>query len=422
MRQINVLTFVSMDGVMQGPGGPEEDASGGFNRGGWSVGYFDDAVGQEMGKEMGRPFDLLLGRRTYDIFAAYWPYQEGGEDNEIATLFNSVPKYVASRGRPDLSWAGSTQLGPDLAGAVREIRDRHEDVKVVGSLNLVQTLLREKLFDRLDLWVYPVVLGVGKTVFDGVVGNGRRIEIDMHSKGIDQGMIDVALATGMPVRVSPKFWAEHMGMPYHQADIRDQEIPKAGHQDQGLMAMSAGSRSFTRYGYADLLREDRKFSIVHRIWPGTQRLLLWGDPAQASAFGHSSHFCDAAGLELMEPLTFKGREGSGHPGGRCAYADKTLDPGIDDWKKFAPGYRLWGRHLYNPDATPEAWRRDFRGRYGKAAAAAEEALANASRIMPLLTPSGALYIGHSERVSGPTEKLLVSDGITTYRPQGGRPN
>src|SRR5206468_12138472 len=89
------------------------------------------------------------------------------QDNEIATLFNRVPKYVASRGRPDLSWAGSTQLGPDLAGAVREIRDRHEHVAVVGSLNLVQTLLRDKLFDRLDLWVHPVVLGVGKKVFDG---------------------------------------------------------------------------------------------------------------------------------------------------------------------------------------------------------------------------------------------------------------
>jgi len=110
---------------------------------------------------------LLLGRRTYDIFAAYWPHQEGGEDHPIAELFNRVPKYVASRGRPDLSWAGSTQLGPDLAGAVREIRDRHEHVKVVGSLNLVQTLLREQLFDRLDLWVHPVVLGVGKKVFDG---------------------------------------------------------------------------------------------------------------------------------------------------------------------------------------------------------------------------------------------------------------
>ncbi|MYT25437.1 deaminase, partial [Streptomyces sp. SID7760] len=111
---------------------------------------------------------LLLGRRTYDLFAAYWPHQKGGgEDGDIATLFNSIPKYVASRGKPDLSWAGSTQLGPDLAAAVREIRDRHENVKVVGSLNLVQSLLREKLFDRLDLWVHPILLGVGKKVFDG---------------------------------------------------------------------------------------------------------------------------------------------------------------------------------------------------------------------------------------------------------------
>src|SRR3954462_2885545 len=98
---------------------------------------------------------LLLGRRKYDIFAAYWPYQEGGEDNAIATLFNSIPKYVASRGTPDLPWAGSTQLGPDLVAAVREIRDRHEDIKFVSSLGFVKTLLRERLFDRLDLWVHP---------------------------------------------------------------------------------------------------------------------------------------------------------------------------------------------------------------------------------------------------------------------------
>ena len=123
----------------------------------------DEVAGAQVGAAYEGMDALLLGRRTYDIFAAYWPYQEG----EIATLFNRVPKYVASRSKPDLSWAGSTQLGPDLAGAVREIRDRHEHVKVVGSLNLVQTLLGEKLFDRLDLWVHPVVLGVGKKVFDG---------------------------------------------------------------------------------------------------------------------------------------------------------------------------------------------------------------------------------------------------------------
>jgi dihydrofolate reductase len=130
----------------------------------------DEVAGAQVGAAYEGTDALLLGRRTYDIFAAYWPHQEGGQDREdgaIASLFNRVPKYVASRGRPDLSWAGSTQLGSDLAGAVREIRNRHEHVKVVGSLNLVQTLLREKLFDRLDLWVHPIMLGVGKKVFDG---------------------------------------------------------------------------------------------------------------------------------------------------------------------------------------------------------------------------------------------------------------
>ncbi|HEU0040792.1 MAG TPA: dihydrofolate reductase family protein, partial [Jiangellaceae bacterium] len=154
-----------LDLVGQAPGGPEEDPEG-FPFGGWQAPLFDEVVGAQVDASYEGTDALLLGRRTYDIFAAYWPDQDG-DDNEIAALFNRVPKYVASRGRPDLSWAGSTQLGPDLAGAVREIRDRHEHIRVVGSLNLVQTLLREKLFDRLDLWVHPVVLGVGKQVFDG---------------------------------------------------------------------------------------------------------------------------------------------------------------------------------------------------------------------------------------------------------------
>ena len=166
MGQIHIALFATLDLVGQGPGGPDEDPVG-FPFSGWQAPLVDEVVGGQVGAAYEGTDALLLGRRTYDIFAAYWPHQEGGEDNEIAVLFNSVPKYVASRGRPDLSWAGSSQLGPDLAGAVREIRDRHEHVKVVGSLNLVQTLLRERLFDRLDLWVHPVVLGVGKKVFDG---------------------------------------------------------------------------------------------------------------------------------------------------------------------------------------------------------------------------------------------------------------
>ncbi|QLQ35691.1 dihydrofolate reductase family protein [Micromonospora robiginosa] len=166
MGVIQIELFTTLDLVAQSPGSPEEDPAG-FPFGGWQAPLLDEATGAQVMKAYEGTDALLLGRRTYDIFAAYWPHQEGGEDNEIATLFNRIPKYVASRSRPDLSWQGSTQLGPDLATAVREVRDRHENVKVVGSLDLVQTLLREKLFDRIDLWVHPILLGVGKRVFDG---------------------------------------------------------------------------------------------------------------------------------------------------------------------------------------------------------------------------------------------------------------
>jgi dihydrofolate reductase len=164
MGLIHLELFTTLDLVGQAPGGPEEDPDG-FSFGGWQAPLMDDVAGAQVGAAYEGTDALLLGRRTYDIFAAYWPHQTGGDD-AIATLFNRVPKYVASRGRPDLTWAGSTQLGPDLPAAVREIRERHEHVKVVGSLDLVQTLLREHLFDRLDLWVHPLMLGVGKKVFD----------------------------------------------------------------------------------------------------------------------------------------------------------------------------------------------------------------------------------------------------------------
>jgi dihydrofolate reductase len=166
MGQIQIELFATLDLVGQAPGGPDEDPEG-FPFGGWQAPLMDDVAGEQVVAAYEHTDALLLGRRTYDIFASYWPHQEGGQDDEIAALFNRIPKYVASRGTPDLSWAGSTQLGPDLPAAVREIRDRHEHIKVVGSLDLVQTLLREKLFDRLDLWVHPIVLGVGKKVFDG---------------------------------------------------------------------------------------------------------------------------------------------------------------------------------------------------------------------------------------------------------------
>jgi dihydrofolate reductase len=162
MGLIDIELFATLDLVGQAPGGPDEDPTG-FPFGGWQAPLIDEVSGAQVDTAYQGTDALLLGRRTYDIFAAHWPQQT----DEFGTLFNSIPKYVASRGGPDLSWSGSTLLGQDLVAAVREIRERHSKIKVVGSLNLVQTLLREKLFDRIDLWVHPIVLGVGKTVFDG---------------------------------------------------------------------------------------------------------------------------------------------------------------------------------------------------------------------------------------------------------------
>jgi dihydrofolate reductase len=167
MGQIHIELFATLDLVAQAPGGPDEDPEN-FTFGGWQAPLMNEVSGAQIGASYEGTDALLLGRRTYDIFAGFWPYQdEDGEDGEIARLFNRVPKYVASRGTPELSWAGSSQLGPDLPAAVREIRERHEKVKVVGSLDFVQTLLREKLFDRLHLWVHPITLGAGKKVFEG---------------------------------------------------------------------------------------------------------------------------------------------------------------------------------------------------------------------------------------------------------------
>ena len=215
-----------------------------------------------------------------------------------------------------------------------------------------------------------------KAVVAGVRDCGRKVRIDMHSKGIDRGMIDVGLATGLPVTVSPKFWAEHEGMPYHQADIRDLEVPH-GKTATGLMALSTGSRSFTRYGIADLLGEDRQYDVVHRIWPGTQRMLLWGDPAWTAAYSRAFTFCGSKGVEIFEPLSFKGRRGSGIAGGRCGYADERLKPRWD-WEKFLYTYRVWGRMLYNPQTDANGWERLLDG-------PAAHALSRSSRILPMIT-------------------------------------
>lgn len=174
MGLIHIDLFTTLDGVAQAPGGRGEDTEGGFAFGGWQAPLFDDVVGEEVMAGIRDLDALLLGRKTYDIWADYWPHQ----DDEIGTIFNRVPKYVASRSNRTLEWANSTQVGPDLVGEVRALRDRHEHVHVIGSLDLVQTLFTEKLFDELTLWVYPITLGAGKKVFAGgtVPSNLRLVE------------------------------------------------------------------------------------------------------------------------------------------------------------------------------------------------------------------------------------------------------
>ena len=233
-----------------------------------------------------------------------------------------------------------------------------------------------------------------KTVFEGVSTCGRPVEIDMHSKGMDQAMLDIAVGSGMSVKLSPKYWGEHMGMPYHQADIRELERPRPDSRASGLMKLSSGTRSFLRYGYGDLLREDRKWDVLHRIWPGTQRLLLWGDPQSASAHSRAFSFCGSAGVEIMEPLAFKGRRGSGLQGSRSAYADASLQPRWD-WEKYVYGHRVWGRLLYNPDSDAEVWQRYLRAQFGAGAPAMEKALASGSRILPIVTTAHAASAGNN---------------------------
>lgn len=221
------------------------------------------------------------------------------------------------------------------------------------------------------------------TVFDGVKRCGRQVGIDLHAKGINQQIIDSALATGMPVIISPKFWAEHMGLGYMQGAIRPQEMPPRDRRDRGFFSLSNGSRSFMRYGYGDLLTEDRRYGVMHRVWPGTQRLLLWGDPEMAADYGRVSSFCGSLGVEWLEPLTFKGRKGSGLPGGRDAYADESLRAPGGDFEKYTYSYRVWGRHIYDPDCDSDEWRRHLNHEFGRGAASAATALGEASRILPL---------------------------------------
>ncbi len=176
MRKIVASAFVSLDGVMQAPGGPEEDPTGGFSYGGWTAPYWDDVIGQAMAESFANPFDLLLGRKTYDIFAAHWPHVDTDPASsafeaavaDIAHTFNRATKYVASRSRSEFAWQNSRWLGRDAAAAVRKLKQGDgPDLLTQGSGDFVQTLLAADLVDELRLLIYPVALGTGKRLFGG---------------------------------------------------------------------------------------------------------------------------------------------------------------------------------------------------------------------------------------------------------------
>jgi dihydrofolate reductase len=174
MRKLIVSTFLTLDGVMQAPGGPEEDDSDGFALGGWSVNHWDERMGEVMGEAMSVPFDLLLGRRTYDIFAAYWP---NAPEEAGAKPLNDATKYVVSRSHRTLDWGPSVLIEGDAAEGIAALKHGNgPELQVHGSGNLIQTLLRHGLVDQFRLWVFPLVIGSGKRLFsDGTIPSALRL-------------------------------------------------------------------------------------------------------------------------------------------------------------------------------------------------------------------------------------------------------
>jgi dihydrofolate reductase len=199
MRKLMVTTFLTLDGVMQAPGGPGEDDSGGFAYGGWSVNYWDEMMGQVMGEATSRPFAMVLGRRTFDIMAAYWPT---APEETGAKVFNEATKYVASRGHPKLEeWSNSVQIEGDAADGLAGLkREDGPELQVHGSANLIQTLLRHNLADQYRLWVFPVVVGPGKRLFaEGTIPAGLKlVDSKVSTTGVVIGTYEPAgeLVTG----------------------------------------------------------------------------------------------------------------------------------------------------------------------------------------------------------------------------------
>jgi dihydrofolate reductase len=191
MRKLIVQSQITLDGIMQAPGGPEEDPTGGFKYGGWSAGYYDDFLGVVMSEQMARPFDLLLGRKTYEIFAAYWPYVKSDNPDyqiQIASKFNSAKKYVASTTLENLDWNNSALIKGNIVQEIKKLKQQNgPELQVYGSSNLIQTLLKHDLIDVYRLAIYPITLGIGKRLFgEGTIPAGLKL---IDSKTSTTGVI-----------------------------------------------------------------------------------------------------------------------------------------------------------------------------------------------------------------------------------------
>ena len=222
-----------------------------------------------------------------------------------------------------------------------------------------------------------------ETYFKPIKKIKRKINLDLHAKGIDNKLINLALKATENVTVSPKYIAEHMALPYHQTSIRKQEMPPKNKVDKKWI-YSEGKRKFLRYSYGDLLTKKRKYGILYRIWPGTQRVLIWGDPDLARGYGKHSTFCNSLGVELCEPLSFKGRMGTGIKNGRFNYSKKELRTKYD-WQKYIYTYRVWGKCVFNYKTKDDSYKRYFNKNFGKASNDLVKSLSFASKILPFFT-------------------------------------
>lgn len=229
-----------------------------------------------------------------------------------------------------------------------------------------------------------------RIVMSGLTDAGRPLDVDMHAKGVDAELIQVAREVGAHVAISPKYWAEHQGLPYHQASVRPLEKARPANED-GLRGVTQNERRFTRYGYGDFLGEERDYDVIFRVWPGSQRFLIWADPEIFAGYGRLSTLGGALGAELCEPLTFRGRKDTGRDGlPRDLYVDPSLSLGRDDWRKYSYEYRLWGRLMYDPSAPAGSLLRGLRQEFGSAAEDLATALSASGKVMPLVTVTQSL--------------------------------